>query len=147
MGKGKLTLLDVRAIVKELRTKLVGLRCANIYHLNAKTFLLKLSGTDIKHTLLVESGARIHTTKYEREHDKMPSNFCTKLRKHLRLQKLEDIQQVGNDRIIQFTFGRGEKGSNDGQRQTFNSMHHSNRNMSLICSTAMCFPVYRQLII
>jgi len=109
MGKGKLTLLDVRGLVKELRGKLLGLRVANIYHLNAKTFLLKLSGSEVKETLLVESGARLHTTKYNREHDKMPSNFAAKLRKHLRLSKLEDIQQVGNDRIVDLQFGRGEK--------------------------------------
>jgi len=109
MGKGKLSLIDVRAIVKELRGKLLGLRVANIYHLSAKCFLLKLSGQDVKQTLLVESGARLHTTKYDREVDKMPSNFAAKLRKHLRLTKLEDIQQVGNDRIVDLQFGRGDK--------------------------------------
>jgi hypothetical protein len=109
MGKGKLSLIDVRAIVKELRGKLLGLRVANIYHLSAKCFLLKLSGQDVKQTLLVESGARLHTTKYDREVDKMPSNFAAKLRKHLRLTKLEDVQQVGNDRIVDLQFGRGDK--------------------------------------
>lgn len=71
--------------------------------------MFKLSGTDNKQTLLIESGARMHTTKYEREHDKMPSGFATKLRKHLRLQKLEDIVQIGNDRIVDLQFGRADK--------------------------------------
>jgi predicted ribosome quality control (RQC) complex YloA/Tae2 family protein len=31
--------------------------------------------------LLLESGVRMHVTAYEREKDKMPSNFCMKLRK------------------------------------------------------------------
>ena len=31
--------------------------------------------------LLLESGARIHTTEYTREKEKMPSGFAAKLRK------------------------------------------------------------------
>ena len=109
MGKGKMSLIDVRAMVKELKSKLIGLRVANIYHLSDKTFLIRLSGTDLKQMLLVESGVRLHTTKYAREHDQAPSNFCAKLRKHLRMLKLEDIAQVGNDRIVDLQFGRGDK--------------------------------------
>lgn len=109
MGKGKMSLLDVRAMVKELQAKLIGLRVGNIYNLNAKTFLLKMSGTDVKQMLLVESGVRLHTTKYAREHDKLPSNFCAKLRKHLRLKRLERITQIGIDRIVDMQFGHGEQ--------------------------------------
>ena len=31
-----------------------------------------------------------------------------KLRKHIRTKKLEDIRQVGIDRVIDLTFGKGE---------------------------------------
>lgn len=116
---------------------------ANIYNLNAKTYLFKFGGnyiyiysvnnsivfqcychiyllciyiyiytwigTDIKCFLLIESGVRIHTTQYARDHDKIPSNFATKLRKHLKLKRLECINQIGNDRIIDLMFGQGDK--------------------------------------
>jgi predicted ribosome quality control (RQC) complex YloA/Tae2 family protein len=120
MGKGKLNMLDVRAIIKELRHKLIGLRLANLYNLNNKTYLLKFSGhivginehkeTDaIKQQLIIESGVRIHTTAYSREHDKLPSNFAVKLRKHIRLLRLENIQQLGVDRVIDLQFGHDSK--------------------------------------
>lgn len=113
-----MSLLDVRSLVKELRHKLVGLRVANIYNLPtagsgtsgaSKTLLFKLSATDQKQLLLVESGVRMHTTKYAREHDKLPSNFCAKLRKHLRLKRLESIEQIGLDRIVDMQFGTGQQ--------------------------------------
>ncbi len=34
-----------------------------------------------------------------------PSNFTLKLRKHLRTRRLEDVRQLGVDRIVDFTFG------------------------------------------
>jgi len=38
----------------------------------------------------------------------MPNSFATKLRKHVRTKRLEDVQQLGTDRVIDFKFGSGE---------------------------------------
>lgn len=57
--------------------------------------------------LLIESGARIHVTEFERDHGAVPSGFCLKLRKHIRMHRLEDIQQLGSDRVFMLTFSRG----------------------------------------
>lgn len=38
----------------------------------------------------------------------MPSGFSMKLRKHIRTQRLEDVRQVGMDRVVDFKFGSGE---------------------------------------
>jgi len=38
----------------------------------------------------------------------VPSNFTLKLRKHLRTRRLEDVRQLGVDRIVDFVFGSGE---------------------------------------
>ena len=43
MGKARMNLLDVSAICGELQ-RLVGLRVANIYNLDGKTFVFKLAG-------------------------------------------------------------------------------------------------------
>jgi predicted ribosome quality control (RQC) complex YloA/Tae2 family protein len=70
--KTKLSLIDVLAEVAELRRKLVGMRCSNIYDVDGdKTFLIKLAGSDTdkdhKEVLLIESGVRLHTTQYARD--------------------------------------------------------------------------------
>lgn len=38
----------------------------------------------------------------------MPSGFSMKLRKHIRTQRLEDVRQVGMDRVVDFKFGSGK---------------------------------------
>ena len=93
--------------------------------------MLKLarSGDDgEKVLLLVESGARLHTIAVRGCHSRVdtplvhavastpsqaappksdtPSNFTLKLRKHLRTRRLEDVRQLGVDRIIDLQFGK-----------------------------------------
>ena len=43
--------------------------------------------------------------QWAKEKSETPSNFTLKLRKHLRTRRLEDIRQLGVDRIVDFTFG------------------------------------------
>ncbi|XLT09406.1 hypothetical protein HN51_055199 [Arachis hypogaea] len=81
-----------------------------------KTYVLKLmnssgvleSGESEKVLLLMESGVRLHTTVYMRDKSNTPSGFTLKLRKHIRTRRLEDVRQLGYDRIILFQFGLGE---------------------------------------
>lgn len=58
-----------------------------------------------KITLLVESGVRLHTSDFDWPKSHAPGNFSTKLRKHLRNKRVEDIRQVGIDRLIDIQFG------------------------------------------
>ena len=104
----RMTLLDLRAAVSELRTKLIGLRVANVYDVSTRTYLLKFSRPGTKFMLLVESGTRIHTTQFTRDKSTIPSGFSMKLRKHIRTRRLEAIEQLGADRILKMTFGSGE---------------------------------------
>ncbi|KAL5541466.1 hypothetical protein UlMin_009176 [Ulmus minor] len=105
---------DVAAEVKCLR-KLIGMRCSNVYDLSPKTYMFKLmyssgvteSGESEKAFLLMESGVRLHTTAYVRDKSNTPSGFTLKLRKHIRTRRLEDVRQLGYDRIILFQFGLG----------------------------------------
>lgn len=92
------------------------MRCSNVYDLTPKTYVFKLmnssgvteSGESEKVLLLIESGARLHTTIYMRDKSNTPSGFTLKLRKHIRTRRLEDVRQLGYDRIIVFQFGLGE---------------------------------------
>lgn len=105
---------DVAAEVKCLR-RLIGMRCSNVYDLSPKTYMFKLmnssgiteSGESEKVLLLMESGVRLHTTAYVRDKSMTPSGFTLKLRKHIRTRRLEDVRQLGYDRIILFQFGLG----------------------------------------
>ncbi|KAK7329606.1 hypothetical protein VNO77_23776 [Canavalia gladiata] len=106
---------DVAAEVKCLR-RLIGMRCSNVYDLSPKTYVFKLmnssgvseSGESEKVLLLMESGVRLHTTLYMRDKSNTPSGFTLKLRKHIRTRRLEDVRQLGYDRIILFQFGLGD---------------------------------------
>lgn len=46
--------------------------------------------------------------QYQKDKSDTPSNFTLKLRKHLRTRRLEDVKQLGVDRIVDFVFGTGE---------------------------------------
>lgn len=114
MVKVRLNTADVAAEVKYLR-RLIGMRCSNVYDLSPKTYIFKLmnssgvteSGESEKVLLLMESGVRLHTTAYARDKKNTPSGFTLKLRKHIRTRRLEDVRQLGYDRIILFQFGLG----------------------------------------
>ena len=63
---------------------------------------------DNKPILLIESGVRFHLTKYSRDKNNFPSPFAMKLRKHIKTKRLEDVKQIGGDRVVDFKFGSGE---------------------------------------
>ncbi|CAM9948491.1 unnamed protein product, partial [Phaeothamnion confervicola] len=107
--KTRFTAADCRAMVRDLRATVLGLRVVNVYDLDAKTYLIKLANPgDNKAMLLLESGVRFHSTKFSREKNDMPSGFSMKLRKHIRAKRLEDIRQIGTDRVVDFKFGSGD---------------------------------------
>merc|ERR1712137_1222469 len=107
--KDRFTALDVRAVVANIRSSLIGYRAANIYDINPRTYMFKLAETGKdKKLILIESGMRVHSTKYMRDIPKIPSIFTLKLRKHVRGKRLVDVRQLGIDRVIDFTFGSGD---------------------------------------
>jgi hypothetical protein len=118
MPKQKFNSVDVAAEVAELRRLVVGSWLANIYDLDDKrTFLLKFtksggrteSGEGEKTVLLLESGARFHTTSYVRERKAdAPSKLNAKLRMHLKGKRLNAVCQLGRDRAVEFVFGAGD---------------------------------------
>ena len=46
--------------------------------------------------------------QYMKEKADTPSNFTLKLRKHLRTRRLDEVKQLGVDRVVDFSFGTGE---------------------------------------
>ncbi|KAG8372834.1 hypothetical protein BUALT_Bualt12G0108200 [Buddleja alternifolia] len=107
MVKVRMNTADVAAEVKCLR-RLIGMRCSNTYVFKLMSSSgVTESGESEKVLLLMESGVRLHTTVYMRDKSNTPSGFTLKLRKHIRTRRLEDVRQLGYDRIILFQFGLG----------------------------------------
>eukprot|EP00038_Savillea_parva_P030846 m.80823 g.80823 ORF g.80823 m.80823 type:complete len:1353 (+) comp9372_c0_seq3:96-4154(+) len=106
--KNRFTTTDLQAIIGELRPRLVGMRAANIYDIDKKTYLIKLARPPDKAMLLIESGIRIHTTEYDWPKCDPPAAFAMKCRKHIRTRRLTGLSQVGTDRVLCLTFGANE---------------------------------------
>eukprot|EP00535_Pseudo-nitzschia_heimii_P001273 CAMPEP_0197180028 /NCGR_PEP_ID=MMETSP1423-20130617/4791_1 /TAXON_ID=476441 /ORGANISM="Pseudo-nitzschia heimii, Strain UNC1101" /LENGTH=1275 /DNA_ID=CAMNT_0042630047 /DNA_START=123 /DNA_END=3950 /DNA_ORIENTATION=+ len=120
--------IDVAAMVSYLNRVALGRRVINIYNgPNGDTYIFKMDkltssndGTTDTNSndeeiassnmlLLLESGVRFHTSRQPYENPGMPSQFCAKLRKHLRGLRLEQVTQLGTmDRVVHFVFGSGD---------------------------------------
>ena len=107
--KTHLTNIDIKSLVKEFKI-LISMRVNNVYDSNNnKGIIFKLNKTGEKQLLLIESGIRIHTLSGDFSvFRQMPTSFASKLRKHLKNKRLENIEQINDDRIIKFQFGTGE---------------------------------------
>ncbi|XP_053658070.1 ribosome quality control complex subunit NEMF homolog [Anopheles marshallii] len=107
MTKTRFNTYDVVCSVTELQ-RLIGMRVNQIYDIDNKTYLIRLARNEEKVVLLLESGLRFHTTSFEWPKNVAPSGFTMKMRKHLKNKRLESLQQLGVDRIVDFQFGTGE---------------------------------------
>lgn len=112
MVKQRMATADVAAEVASLRQRgIIGMRVSNIYDVSSKVYVLKLARSGEaadKILLLIDSGSRFHTVETMPEKTDVPSNFTLKLRKHIRTRRIEAIQQLGVDRIVQITISSGE---------------------------------------
>uniref|UniRef100_A0A0K0DK33 NFACT-R_1 domain-containing protein n=1 Tax=Angiostrongylus cantonensis TaxID=6313 RepID=A0A0K0DK33_ANGCA len=104
--KSRFTTIDVSAAVNDLKI-LEGARIINVYDINHKTYIMKLSSAKEKFLLLFESGIRIHRAYHDYQKSSFPSNFSVKLRKHLNNRRL--VSQLGMDRIVDMQVDEGER--------------------------------------
>ncbi|RAL15259.1 putative DUF814 domain protein [Aspergillus homomorphus CBS 101889] len=72
-----------------------------------RIFLFKLAKPDHRKQLVVDSGFRCHVTQYSRATASAPSPFVTRMRKFLKSRRVTSIQQIGTDRVIDFSFSDG----------------------------------------
>jgi predicted ribosome quality control (RQC) complex YloA/Tae2 family protein len=99
--KSGVTSLELRYIVKELQ-KLVGGKLDKIYQPDKNELLISIHVPSIgKNYLRIVSGKYLYMTKFKPEMDS-PSSFCMFLRKQLGNAKVEEIKQLGTERIVRF---------------------------------------------
>ncbi len=113
MVKQKLNASDVYVLIREFQTKLLNSRLNNVYDINNRCFLLKLTTENKdKSFVLLDSNPqcpRFQITQQNFERRMIPSSFCTKLRKHLTNKKITNIRQLGSDRVVDIQFGSENK--------------------------------------
>ncbi|RLF20491.1 MAG: hypothetical protein DRN15_06140 [Thermoprotei archaeon] len=106
--KEKMSLLDLVAVVGELKEEIVGGLISNIYQIG-NVIIFKLHTKRGRTDLLVEVGKRIHLTTHEFEKPRTPPAFCMALRKHLKGARVVDVHVVNMDRIIAIEAIRGQE--------------------------------------
>lgn len=106
--------LFTRAMTEELSTQLKGGRINKIHQPFKNEIVLIIRANGKNHRLLLSthpSYARVQLTNETYDNPNEPPMFCMLLRKHLEGYILEEINQVGLDRIIIFDVkGRNELG-------------------------------------
>lgn len=106
--------LFTRAITQEFSSLLKGGRISKIHQPYKNEIVLVVRANGKNHKLLLSvhpSYARAQLTNESYENPSEPPMFCMLLRKHLEGHILEDIHQIGLDRIIVFEIkGRNELG-------------------------------------
>nr|MDO8100322.1 ribosome rescue protein RqcH [Candidatus Njordarchaeota archaeon] len=102
---------DIAILLNEIAQSVKGARINNIYQIK-EAFLFKLNTKLGEKTLLVEPGRSIYLTMYQRAVPKVPTNFCTSLRKHIRDRRIQEVSQHDLDRIVKMVVngGRGKYG-------------------------------------
>lgn len=107
--KQRVSALDLQILAKEFQP-LVSYRLQNVYNVlhSPRQFILKFSVPDSKKVMVVEFGNRIHLTNFDRSTESAPSNFVSKLRKHLKSRRLTGIKQIGTDRVMVLEFSDGQ---------------------------------------
>jgi predicted ribosome quality control (RQC) complex YloA/Tae2 family protein len=96
----------VRAVVNELREKLLGGRVDKIYQQEKDELLIQIYSKGNNYRLLVSASSnfpRLYLTSKSKKNPEAPPMFCMLLRKHLIGGNILNIEQSGMDRVIIFT--------------------------------------------
>jgi len=103
--KQRFSQIDVSAVVSQLHKTLVNKRLVNIYDIDKRKYLLKFGTSEDKSYVVIESGIRIHSTKFKRDKMPSPSPFISKIRNFIKARRVVSITQLGSDRVVDFNFG------------------------------------------
>ncbi len=92
-----------RAVVDELKDKLIGGRVDKVYQQEKDEILIRIYSRGKNYRLVISSSSnnpRIHLTEYSKENPQEPPMFCMLLRKHLIGGTVLNIEQSSLDRIV-----------------------------------------------
>ncbi len=95
------------SVVCELNNKLIGGKIEKIYQPEQDEIILHIHSGKSSHRLLISSGsshARLHVTNAPKSNPQNPMAFCMLLRKHLMNGRIQSIQQMDSERIVEICF-------------------------------------------
>jgi len=101
--------VDLHYLTKELQILIAG-RVDKLYQLKKKEFLFNFHKTGVgKLSLHILLPGTIHLTKKKYAAPEQPMGYCTYLRKRLNNSRLEEVSQVGTQRILKIVFKTKEE--------------------------------------
>ena len=96
-----------KAVTEELQTELTNGKLTKIHQPTDTELILTIRNNRVNHVLLMSihpTYARMHLTEDTYQNPKEPPMFCMVLRKHLSGAILEEVEQIGMERIVLFKF-------------------------------------------
>ena len=99
--------LCMQSAVQSLAADIIGAKVMKVQQPDKYTVILKIYGNGKNMKLLLSAHpvyGRIHLTNESPENPSAPPMFCMVLRKHLENSRINDIYQVGNERIVHINF-------------------------------------------
>ena len=95
---------DIHRMVDELQF-LVNGRCKKTYQPHHEQIVLRLKPKELpQKDLVIIRGQRLYLSSRDRPMPHQPAPFAMLLRKHLTNARIEEISQIGFDRIVKFVF-------------------------------------------
>jgi len=99
-----LTVIEIAKVTGELAPALAGGWIQKIYQPTACTILLEIRAPGRTHRLLIschQEAARLHFTTEAFQNPPTPPPFCQFLRAHLQGARIDQVEQIQGDRIVQ----------------------------------------------
>ena len=100
-----LTAAEIAKVTGELAPALAGGWIQKIYQPTARTILLEIRAPGQTHRLLIschQESARLHFSTAAFQNPPTPPPFCQFLRAHLQGARIDQVEQIQGDRIVQF---------------------------------------------
>jgi len=104
MNKKEMTALDVRFVVRELRSFLSGAVVRKIYQYEKKKFMIEFFSPGKGGIWLYIDHSKLFLTEHKLPSPPEPPNFCMFLRKYLMGKRVTRIEQCRFDRIVEIWF-------------------------------------------
>ena len=101
-----LTGAEISTVLDEIAPVLVGSRIQKIYQPTDRTFVLEVRSPGRTHQFLISchpESARLHFTTLHFRNPPTPPAFCQFLRAHIQGARVDRIEQIQGDRIVQLT--------------------------------------------
>jgi predicted ribosome quality control (RQC) complex YloA/Tae2 family protein len=106
-----LTVTEIAQVTGELAPALAGGWIQKIYQPTARAILLEIRAQGQTHRLLIschQEAARLHFTTEAFHNPPTPPPFCQFLRAHLQGARIDQVEQIRGDRIVQFALSAKE---------------------------------------